>query len=370
MRHPVFSSTLRMCSLSTSISLTLRLAAAEVRDGRARLSCGPSAHDHRAFDDVAQLADVAGPRVLLERAPCSRARSRRFACRRPRELVDEAPHEQRNVLGAFAQRRHAESETRSTGSRDLRGRSRRPIRCSRSRCVAAMMRVSTCIDFGLPSRSICRSSITRSSLTCTSRGSSPISSRKMRRAIRQLEATDLPGERAGEGALLPAEQLAFDERNRNRRAVDTDHRPAAARAQLVDLLGEELLPGARLAEEQHRGIGRRDLSNLFDRAGHGRTVADDEAGAESMARLPPEVQAVRLQRVPLRPDLREHGVERGLALAPRHVCVERGGHDAEAMHVFGKPPAFLAHGIEADQPENLSSAANGMVTAERVPCRR
>ena len=78
-----------------------------------------------------------------------------------------------------------------------------------------------------------------------------------RRVIRQLEASDLSRERAGEGALLAAEQLALDERRGNRRAVHAHHRPPAARAQLVDLGREELLAGAGLAEQQHRRVGRR-----------------------------------------------------------------------------------------------------------------
>ena len=48
---------------------------------------------------------------------------------------------------------------------------------------------------------------------------------KDRRAIGQLEAADLPRERAGEGAFLAAEQLALDQRRRNRRAVHAHHRP-------------------------------------------------------------------------------------------------------------------------------------------------
>ena len=48
-------------------------------------------------------------------------------------------------------------------------------------------------------------------------------------AVRQLEAADLAGVRAGEGAALVAEQLALDQRRRQRRAVDDHERAVAAR---------------------------------------------------------------------------------------------------------------------------------------------
>ena len=103
------------------------------------------------------------------------------------------------------------------------------MRRSRLRCVAAMIRTSTPTAFGLPSRSICRSSSTRSSLTCMSERQVADLVEKDRRVVRQFEPADLPRQRAGKGALLPAEQFALDERARNRRAVDAHHDAAAPR---------------------------------------------------------------------------------------------------------------------------------------------
>ena len=65
------------------------------------------------------------------------------------------------------------------------------------------------MDCGLPSRSICRSSRTRNSLTWMSVGRSPISSRKIVDWSASFEASDLPRQRARERALLAAEQLAL-----------------------------------------------------------------------------------------------------------------------------------------------------------------
>jgi len=58
---------------------------------------------------------------------------------------------------------------------------------------------------------------------------------------------------AGERAAHVAEQRRFD-RSRDGAAVEHDERPVAARAVAVDLLGEQLLAGAGLAFQQHRGV--------------------------------------------------------------------------------------------------------------------
>ena len=85
---------------------------------------------------------------------------------------------------------------------------------------------------------------------------------KERRLVGGFEAADLARQRAGVGAALAAEQLAFDERGGDRRAVDADHRPLTAGAQIVDGLGEDLFAGAGLAEQQDGGGCRRDLFDL------------------------------------------------------------------------------------------------------------
>ena len=60
-RQPVFSSTARMCSFSTSASFGLRRDAAADACGDGMVRRAGRGHDHRALDDVAELADVARP---------------------------------------------------------------------------------------------------------------------------------------------------------------------------------------------------------------------------------------------------------------------------------------------------------------------
>ena len=80
---------------------------------------------------------------------------------------------------------------------------------------------------------------------------------EQRAAMRQLEASGLAGVRAGERALLVAEQLRLEQRLGNRRAVDGDERAVGAVAERVQRAREELLAGAALPEQQHRRVRRR-----------------------------------------------------------------------------------------------------------------
>ena len=74
----------------------------------------------------------------------------------------------------------------------------------------------------------------------------------------QLEAAPPPFEGAREGPLLVAEQLRGDEPFRERGAVDLHHRALGPRRSGVDRARDELLPGPRLAGDQHGRVGRRD----------------------------------------------------------------------------------------------------------------
>ena len=67
-------------------------------------------------------------------------------------------------------------------------------------------------------------------------------------------------DRVGEGAPHVAEQLALEQRLGQRRAVHPDERSVATGAREVDLLGEQLLARAALAQQQHRRVGRGRLA--------------------------------------------------------------------------------------------------------------
>src|SRR5439155_2611271 len=82
-----------------------------------------------------------------------------------------------------------------------------------------------------------------------------------RASVGELETADLPRERAGERPLLVPEELAFDHTGRESGAVDLHEELVLPLAHIVDRANDELLPGTRLARNQHCGIGLRHLTD-------------------------------------------------------------------------------------------------------------
>ena len=159
---------------------------------------------------------------------------------------------------ALAQRRHAERDHVQPVVEVLAEAAllRSPSRgsCWSRRSRARRPRASRCRR---RARSCCSCS-TRSTLACVIRLMSPISSRKIVPPCGQLELAALLGHRAGERALLVAEQLGLDQLLGDRRAVHLDERGARARLLCsVDLARDQLLAGAVLAGDQHPAVGGR-----------------------------------------------------------------------------------------------------------------
>ena len=86
------------------------------------------------------------------------------------------------------------------------------------------------------------------------------------RAIgRQLEASGLLPVGPGEGAALVTEQLGFEQRVGQRRAVDRHERAVGARTAVVDGTGDQLLPRPALPGDQHGRLGARHLGRPGER---------------------------------------------------------------------------------------------------------
>ena len=100
-----------------------------------------------------------------------------------------------------------------------------------------------------------------------------------RAVVRQLEASVLLLHRAGERTALVSEQLAFGQARRKRAAVHLHHHAVAAATEAVKGSRDQLLAGAGLAEEQHRGIGVRDALDRAEHLPHRRRLSDDLAEA-------------------------------------------------------------------------------------------
>ncbi len=108
---------------------------------------------------------------------------------------------------------------------------------------------------------------------------------QQRTAARQLHQPDLVGNRAGERALLVAEQLRLHELGRDGGAVDLDERAARALAVLVNGAGHQLLARPALAVNQHVRIGGRDQAHQLKQPSHPRAGRDDVGKAGMMLDL-------------------------------------------------------------------------------------
>jgi hypothetical protein len=100
-----------------------------------------------------------------------------------------------------------------------------------------------------------------------------------RALVGRLEAAHLSLGRAGERALLVAEQLRLDERLGQRGAVDRDECLPPPATGAVHRARHHLLAAARLAGEQHRGVGRADLGDERQHRARLRRRADELAAA-------------------------------------------------------------------------------------------
>ena len=98
---------------------------------------------------------------------------------------------------------------------------------------------------------------------------------KERAAAGSLEEADVLAVGAGEAPLLVAEDLAFDQVRRDRAAVDREERAGAPPAQVVHGLRDDFLAGAALAGDEHRHRGARDAQDLLiDPAHRGRAAPE------------------------------------------------------------------------------------------------
>jgi hypothetical protein len=93
--------------------------------------------------------------------------------------------------------------------------------------------------------------------------------------IGELEAAHPLGDGSGEGPLLVSEQLAFEEPGGDGGAVDLHERSIAPSAQAVNRARHQLLPGAGLALDENRRVGRCDGLDQLENSFELRALADD-----------------------------------------------------------------------------------------------
>ncbi len=100
---------------------------------------------------------------------------------------------------------------------------------------------------------------------------------------------------AGERAALVAEELALENVRRDRAAVDRQEALVAPRAREVQRVGDQLLAGAALADDEDGRLGRRDQAHLLEEDFHLRRAADDALEAETLVELLVELDDLLLE---------------------------------------------------------------------------
>ncbi len=82
-----------------------------------------------------------------------------------------------------------------------------------------------------------------------------VAAQKNRAAVRRLETADLLGHSARKGAPFMTEELALEESQRDRRAVQLDKGSLPASAVRVNGMRNELFASTRFAFDENRGVG-------------------------------------------------------------------------------------------------------------------
>ena len=110
----------------------------------------------------------------------------------------------------------------------------------------------------------------------------------------------------------------------------------------MNLRREQLLAGAGLAEQQHRRGGGRDLLHERHDLAHRGALADDDAGAETLARFGAQIEIFGAQLLAPPFGVLERLVLRLFALQPSQHAAERLREDVQAMQRVGGPGAIFA----------------------------
>ncbi len=164
--------------------------------------------------------------------------------------------------------------------------------------------------------------------------------------------------RAGKGALLVAEQLAFQQSLAQRCAVDLHKRPAGAGAGIMHGRGDQFLSRPGLTADQHGGIAAGDLVNTGVDLAHGLGVADDALGSELLAQLGAESHVFGLGRLALelfRPSIAD-------------VVGDHGRDDAQHAFILCQVGQGLEGQIDGQGAHDLLSQQDGHADEAQVLC--
>ncbi len=114
--------------------------------------------------------------------------------------------------------------------------------------------------------------------------------------MRQLEFPTPLLRRPGKGSSLVAKQFRFNQRFGERRAIHCDKRFSRPRRSRMNFLRQQVLASTTLAQNQHRGISRRNAIRNLKRTPHLFRPANHRAELAFGSQLPAQRIVFLLQR--------------------------------------------------------------------------
>ena len=228
--------------------------------------------DHHALHEIAQLAHIAGPRILGQQLHGPRGDTVERPVVQTGKLGHEPTHQQRDVIRPLTQRRQIDAQhveaivqigaepallhvlaQRAVGRRHHAHVNRDGLRSAHPRDFALLQH---------PQQLHLRAGGHLADLV-----------QKERTRVRQLKSPQTSLSRAGECALLVSEQFALQQRLWERPHVHRNERLRTTRAQAMNGPRHELLARAALTFDEHRARHRRNLFDLHQHFADGLRLA-------------------------------------------------------------------------------------------------
>ena len=257
------------------------------------------ADQHRALDAVLQLAHVAGPVVAHEHVDGGGGDAADVLAVGGRVLLHEVIGQERHVRPALAQRRQVDVEDVQPVIEVLAEDA--GLHRGLQVLVGGRDQADVDLDGPHPAQPLDLPLLEDAQqLHLGGRADLPHLVQEQRAAVGQLEAAFLLATGVGEGPGLVAEQLRLDQALGQGPAAHLHEGLARARRVVVDGVGHELLARARLAPDEHGGVGGRDLGHLVVHLLHRPAVADEVADVVALAQLLAELRVLVEQALALR----------------------------------------------------------------------
>src|SRR4051812_28408359 len=234
----------------------------------------PFGDQHGALDRVLELAHVAGPAVADQQVIHRRRQRLDVLLVALPELVEEIVAEQRDVLGALAQRRDAQRD-RVDAEVEILAQppvAQRGIEIDVGGADQAEVDMHDPVAADRPVLALLENA---QQLGLQIRRHLADLVEQQRAALGHLEQAFLVHRRAGERALLVAKELRLDQILGNRGAVDLDERPLRPFAVVVNCIGNQFFAGAVFTLDQDVRFAGRNTLDQLEQLLHLLAFADD-----------------------------------------------------------------------------------------------